>query len=124
FTRRVRLAVGSFRSLGSFLRLRLDPVTAWAFVSHKLLRWFLPFLMIGALVSNAFLLRIPLYRGLFAAQSAFYIWGLIGWVFRGVLRRVRFALVGYFLLAMNAAFLVGFVRAITHRGGVTWRRVR
>ena len=46
FTRRVRLAVGSFRTLGQFLRIRLDAATAFAFISHKLLRWVLPFLML------------------------------------------------------------------------------
>jgi len=123
FTRRVRLAVGSFRTLGQFLRLRLDAATAFAFISHKLLRWILPFLMIAAWVSNCFLLRSNFYQLLLMLQVAFYLWGIIGFVFLKHLRTVRFALIGYFLLAMNAAFLVGFFRSLGSRGGVTWRRV-
>src|SRR2546426_5165114 len=47
FTRRVRIAVGSFFALRAFLRVPLGPMTSFAFLSHKLLRWVLPFLMIG-----------------------------------------------------------------------------
>jgi poly-beta-1,6-N-acetyl-D-glucosamine synthase len=123
FTRRVRLAMGSFRALGQLMQLRLDAVTAFAFISHKLLRWVLPFLMIGAWISNCFLLRSNLYQVLLLLQMAFYLWGIIGFVFVKHLRSVRFALIGYFLLAMNAAFLVGFFRSLGSRAGVTWRRV-
>lgn len=123
FTRRVRLAMGSFRALGQFLQLRLDAATAFAFISHKLLRWVLPFLMIAAWTSNCFLLRSNLYQVLLLLQVAFYLWGLLGLVFLKHLRTVRFALIGYFLLAMNAAFLVGFFRSLGSRGGVIWRRV-
>jgi cellulose synthase/poly-beta-1,6-N-acetylglucosamine synthase-like glycosyltransferase len=123
FTRRVRLAVGSFRALGQLLRMRLDLTTAFAFVSHKVLRWVLPFIMIGALISNLFLLESPGYRVLLGLQIAFYAWGILGYLFRESLRSIRFALFGYFLLAMNAAFFLGFFRALAGRGGVTWRRV-
>ena len=62
FTRRVRLAVGSFRALGEFVRTPFHPFTYIAFLSHKLLRWILPFLMIGLLVSNMVLWTSPFYR--------------------------------------------------------------
>ena len=75
FSRRVRIATGSFRALGGLLRSPLDPVTAFAFVSHKLLRWTLPFLLIGMLVTSAALLEAPLYRALFVLQVLFYGWG-------------------------------------------------
>ena len=46
FTRRVRLAVGSFRELRHFVGMRLDPGIYVAFFSHKVLRWvLLPYAM-------------------------------------------------------------------------------
>jgi len=39
------------------------------------------------------------------------------------MKRIRFALVGYFLLAMNLAFLVGLVRYLTTKKEATWQRV-
>ena len=123
FARRVRIATGSFRALGGLLRGPLDPVTAFAFVSHKLLRWTLPFLLIGMLVTSAALLDSPLYRALFALQVLFYGWGLVGYLFRPRIQGIRFALVAYYLLAMHLAFLVGFVRYLSGRREIEWRQV-
>lgn len=123
FTRRVRLAVGSFRALGDLARIPMDGFAPLAFVSHKLLRWTVPFLLIGLLVSNSFLLLGVGYRIAFVAQFLFYLWAALGFLFRHRAQRVRYALVGYFLLAMNLAFLVGFIRFLTGREEITWQRV-
>jgi len=123
FTRRVRIATGSFRALGQLLQGPLDPLTAFAFVSHKLLRWVLPFLLIGMLLTSAALWPHPVYRALFLAQAAFYAWGIAGWLFRRQIQGVRYALVAYYLLAMHLAFLVGFLRFLSRRNDVGWRRV-
>lgn len=123
FTRRVRLAAGSFRSLKDLLTTRLNGFTGVSFVSHKLLRWMVPFLLIGLLVSNAFLLNHSYYRVILAAQLLFYAWAALGFLLRNRTRHVRFGLLGYFLLAMNAAFLVGFLYFLVGRQKVTWERV-
>ncbi|MGH9770926.1 MAG: glycosyltransferase family 2 protein [Candidatus Acidiferrales bacterium] len=123
FTRRVRLAVGSFRALRQLARARLRGFSLLAFVSHKVLRWTVPFLLIGLLVSNFALLGSLFYRCTLAAQLLFYAWAGAGFVFRERLKGVRFALLGYFLLSMNLAFLVGFYRFAAGRKEVTWQRV-
>jgi cellulose synthase/poly-beta-1,6-N-acetylglucosamine synthase-like glycosyltransferase len=123
FTRRVRIATGSFRALGQVLRRPLDPLTAFAFISHKLLRWLLPFLLLGMLLANGALLGRPLYRVLFGAQLVFYTWAAVGCIFRRRVKGIRYALVAYYLLAMHLAFLVGFARFLTGHRGVAWRRV-
>ncbi len=123
FTRRVRIAVGSFRALGEFMRTPLSPFTYVAFFSHKLLRWILPGLLIGLLASSALLHRSPLYWPFFALQIVFYLWALFGYVFHDRLQRVRYGLIAYYLMAIHLAYLVGFVRLF--RGGekATWQRV-
>lgn len=123
FTRRVRLAVGSFRSLREIAGPALHGFTGVAFLSHKLLRWLVPFLLVGLFLSNGFLLAMPLYRLTIVAQLLFYLWASVGFVFRRRMQRVRYALVGYFLLAMNVAFLVGFFRFLVGREETTWQRV-
>jgi cellulose synthase/poly-beta-1,6-N-acetylglucosamine synthase-like glycosyltransferase len=123
FARRVRIATGSFRALGGLLRGPLDPVTAFAFISHKLLRWTLPFLLIGMLVTSAALLDSALYRALFVLQVLFYGWGLVGYLLRRRIQGVRFALVAYYLLAIHLAFLVGFIRYLSGRREIEWRQV-
>jgi cellulose synthase/poly-beta-1,6-N-acetylglucosamine synthase-like glycosyltransferase len=123
FTRRVRLAVGSFRALGELIRIPLRGFTMLAFVSHKLLRWAVPFLLIGMLASNVLLVNHSYYGVALAGQVIFYLWAALGYLFRDRMKRLRFGLVGYFLLAMNLAFLVGFFRYLLGRQEVTWQRV-
>jgi len=123
FRRRVRLAIGSFRNLREFLRVPLPRFTRIAFFSHKVLRWMVPFLLIGVLLSNAFLLRELPYRITAVSQLLFYLWAALGWVLHQQMQKLRFGLVGYFLLAMNVAFLVGFIRFLSGKTEATWERV-
>lgn len=123
FTRRVRVATGSFRVLPRLLTVRLGPMTAFAFFSHKVLRWILPFLLIGMLVMSAVLWAHPVYRAMLIAQTLFYAWAALGALFRERLQGIRYALLGYYLVAIHVAYLVGFVRCLTSRGETVWQRV-
>lgn len=123
FRRRVRIAMGSFRALGQLAKSHLTGFPLFAFLSHKLLRWLVPLFAISLLLSSALLLRSRYYAFAFAAQIVFLIWAAIGFFWRERLRRVRFALLGYFLFAMNLAFLVGFLRSFSQRKEGAWQRV-
>jgi cellulose synthase/poly-beta-1,6-N-acetylglucosamine synthase-like glycosyltransferase len=123
FKRRVRLATGSFLSLFFLLRVKMGFFGRFAFISHKLLRWIVPLLVATLLVSNAALVRHPVYAVFGALQLSFYLWASLGYLFRHRLQRARFALVAYYLLAMNLAFLVGLFRYLTNQNEGTWQRV-
>jgi cellulose synthase/poly-beta-1,6-N-acetylglucosamine synthase-like glycosyltransferase len=123
FTRRVRLAVGSFRVLAEISRIHPQGLSWLAFISHKLLRWIVPFLLITLVITNCILLGHPFYRAILAAQLLFYFWAAAGFVFGRRMRRFQYALVAYFLLAMNLAFLIGFIRFLAGRREATWQRV-
>lgn len=122
FTRRVRLAASSFPALKEIAHIPLWSLAGVAFFSHKLLRWFLPFLLIGLLLSNSFLLSRPLYQPTFLFQVVFYLWAGLGFLFQKRIRRVRYALVAYFLVAVHVAFLVGFWCYLSGRGDSSWQR--
>ena len=65
---------GGYQALGLLWPL-LNPLygwTAFTFLSHKVLRWASPFLLLGALLAAAALLRAPLYEAALRAQLAFY----------------------------------------------------
>lgn len=123
YVRRIRIATGSFRALGTLLKTPMPGFTRIAFIGHKLLRWAVPFLLLGILLSNAFLIGSPLYRGFFAAQLLFYLWAAVGYFLRKHAARLRFLLLGYFVVAMNFAFLVGFLRFMRRSPRITWERV-
>jgi cellulose synthase/poly-beta-1,6-N-acetylglucosamine synthase-like glycosyltransferase len=123
FTRRVRIATGSFQVLGRLLRAPVDVPTKFAFVSHKVLRWIIPFLLIVMLLASASLWEQPFYRALFLGQVLFYAWGALGYLLRARAQRVRYMLLGYYLVAMHLAFLVGFVHFLFRHNEAGWRRV-
>jgi len=122
FTRRVRIATGSFQVLPQLASIPLGPMTAFAFVSHKVLRWILPLLLIGLFVTSAMLWSHPLYRAVLIAQGLFYTWAGLGFLFRERLQGVRYALLGYYLVAIHLAYLVGLARYATGCAAPTWQR--
>ena len=124
FTRRTRLAVGSFRALRRIDLAALGGYTGFAFVSHKLLRWLLPFFLVFMLASNAFLIGWSFYSAAFAVQLVFYLWGSLGFVFHEQMRQARIALLPYFLLTVHLAFLVGFWRCFFGEHQTTWERAK
>jgi hypothetical protein len=73
--------------------------------------------------SNLFLASEPFYRLLLVGQLAFYAWAAAGFIFRQAMTHVRFGLLGYFLVAMHLAYLVGFVRFMRRRQEGLWQRV-
>jgi cellulose synthase/poly-beta-1,6-N-acetylglucosamine synthase-like glycosyltransferase len=124
FGRRARIAAGNFQSLRVVPGL-LSPAAgfrAFAFWSHKVLRWCAPALMAVALAANCVLARAPMYRVLLAAQVLFYGLAAAGraeW-FGGALRRVASA--AYYFVKMNAAIAVGFWRFVRGSQAPAWER--
>jgi cellulose synthase/poly-beta-1,6-N-acetylglucosamine synthase-like glycosyltransferase len=91
------------------------PLTALGLVSHKLLRWLTPFLLVLMLVCNSLLAAQGRLVWLWWLQVVFYLSALIGW---GLARKQRPAWVfGYsfsFCLA-NVGFLLGMVKAFRNQ---------
>jgi cellulose synthase/poly-beta-1,6-N-acetylglucosamine synthase-like glycosyltransferase len=122
FHRRARIGAGGYQSIGMLWGL-LDPRLGWvafAFLSHKILRWLCPFFLVGAFVSNVLLLHRPSYRPWLLAQVAFYatacamalVPGRGGW-----LRPLRLTTM---FTGMNMALLVGFWRWLQGTQKGTW----
>ena len=124
FGRRARIAAGNFQSLRLVPGL-LSPLAgfpAFAFWSHKLLRWCAPALMGLALLANLFLLESVLYRFTLAGQVFFYTLAFLGkhGVLKGSAR--RFASVAYYFVTMNMAIAVGFWRFLRNTQRAAWDR--
>jgi cellulose synthase/poly-beta-1,6-N-acetylglucosamine synthase-like glycosyltransferase len=123
FARRVRLAVGSFGALGDILRVPWRGFTPFALISHKLLRWLVPFFALGLLASSVVLMHNRLYGLALAAQILFYIWAGLGFFLYEQMRRIRYGLMPYFVFAMHLAFVVGFVRCLVGSEKTVWQKV-
>lgn len=123
-TRRVRIGAGDFQSL-ILTRQLLNPFrgfSAFSFWSHKVLRWFAPFLLIGALFFNAFLVSEKPYLVLFIAQIGFYFAALIGRFLSASHIHIKILGICYYFVSMNIALLVGFFKFLSGTQKVTWER--
>jgi hypothetical protein len=91
------------------------PMTAWALVSHKLLRWLTPFFLAIIFLSNALLALQGRAVVLWWLQVSFYLSASAGWE---LTRKQRPAWVfGYvfsFCLA-NVGFMLGMVKALRNQ---------
>ncbi|MCY1023838.1 glycosyltransferase family 2 protein [Pyxidicoccus sp. MSG2] len=125
FGRRARIAAGNFQSLRMVPGLLLPTAgfPAFAFWSHKLLRWCAPALMGAALLANVFLLDSMFYRFTLFGQALFYALAYLGKT--GVLKRgtsKRVASVAYYFVTMNLAIVVGFWRFLRNTQRAAWDR--
>lgn len=128
FRRKVRIVNRAWRALMSMKDL-LNPLRygrfAWQLVSHKLLRWLVPFFLLTAFITNAFLLTDgAIYLATFTAQVLFY-----GFAACGALLRHRESLpwplyIPYYFCLINLASARGILEAYRGKTYTTWSTAR
>lgn len=123
FRRKIRIGTGDFRALWECRRL-LAPWRGWvafAFWSHKVLRWFAPFLLLAVWTTNAALLDRPLYRVLFILQTIFYLGALAGrFMSRQQHLLAKIFRIPYFFVGGNVALLIGCLKCVTGQQQAAW----
>jgi len=113
FKRKMRISIGNFQNLGRYARLLYPPFSgvSFCFMSHKVLRWFGPFFLILAMISNAFLIRHGwFFDATFIIQLILISLPVVDLILRKL--KVHINLLRYIthFYLMNLALLVGFVR--------------
>jgi cellulose synthase/poly-beta-1,6-N-acetylglucosamine synthase-like glycosyltransferase len=110
FRRRVRISRGNFQQIALLLPVlgSKDPRALFVFLSHKVVRAFQPFYLLGLLVSSA-ALPGPFYRVFFLLQAGFYLLGLLA---MALSRPGRLLALPLYFLSGNAAILLAFIREI------------
>lgn len=124
FHRRARIGAGGFQSLKLLWPL-LHPRhgwTAFTFLSHKVVRWLCPFLLIGMLVTNALLWEHALYRYLLFGQLGFYALALLAGLLPGHVKALKPLRLTTMFVSMNAALFVGFCRWLRGSQKGAWKR--
>ena len=126
FRRKVRTLTGNYQLLqiAPWLLSGANPLR-FRFVSHKLIRLAVPFLLAALLVASASIPQ-PLYRAVFVLQLAFYALSLFAlWnqapskQLRGPVSRVANAALA--LVVLNTAAVVAFANFVTGRKEVWFR---
>lgn len=123
FRRKVRIAATNYQTIYFFRDLLFNKnlLISFALWSHKILRWFIPFILFFLLIINLFLIDYnEFFRWIFWAQMIFYISGIIGYILIKLKIRVRIlSLITYFI-STNLALMVGFIRFLKRKHSVIW----
>jgi len=122
FERRVRLGAGNFQTLFGHLGY-LSPfkgVPAFAYWSHRVLRWLTPFLLIIAFACSAGLMVAFTYRCLFLAQCVFYGLALLGYVCKKTGGSPVLCRVPCHFCSMNMALVLGLARHLSGHQTLAW----
>ena len=120
FSRKVRTLTGNYQllRLSPWLLSTSNPLL-FRFISHKLARLLVPFLLVLMLIA-AYLVKTPFYRTVFWLQVAFYFCAALGSLMPPVRRFKPVAIANTFLM-LNAAAAVAFYNFVSRREQV-WVR--
>ncbi len=126
FRMRVRVATRGMRGLLSVPELLQPWRNAWTtfqLVSHKVLRWMVPVLLMVLFAGSAANLGRTPFRLAFALQVLFYLFVLASLVFP-LHKRWKILGVPLFFCTLNAAFLVSMLELFRGHKFTTWETVR
>jgi cellulose synthase/poly-beta-1,6-N-acetylglucosamine synthase-like glycosyltransferase len=125
FKRRSRIGAGGFQSIGLLWPL-LNPRRGWiayAFFSHKILRWLCPFFLLAALLLNMVLAtQSSMWRWVLVGQLAFYFASLAMAFIPARVKVLKPLRLTTMFTAMNASLLIGFVRWVRGTQSAAWQR--
>jgi cellulose synthase/poly-beta-1,6-N-acetylglucosamine synthase-like glycosyltransferase len=125
FKRRVRIGMGNYQAfsrLKSFLNPFGNCRYFFTYISHKVLRWFTPHLMVLIFLISILLMHKPLF--IFVLLLQLIVYAFCWYAYKNIsiksLPRV-FSLMVFFV-SMNAALLLGSIKFITQKANPAWQR--
>jgi len=128
FRMRVRVIEQTLSALQSYRRifdLRNHALFAFQMISHKILRYGVPFFLIAAFLSNlALVISSGLYGLTFLAQAVFYSAAIMGWICDRLGFRIGPLGYPYYFALANTASLVAFLKFLRGEAHVVWEPIR
>jgi len=125
FGRKVRTVVHGLDVVYHFAEI-LNPLKYGFFslqmISHKLMRWSVPYLLIICLILNIMLTgEFLIYDILLALQAIFYLTALAAYLIKGLQKQVFFK-IPFFFTMVNASVFVAWMKFLRGERFVTWER--
>lgn len=122
FRRRIRLGAADYQILTQNLGFLnpLNGLPTFSYVSHKVLRWLGPFLLLTVFISNLCLISRPIYCGLLLLQSGLYAMAGLGFLQAKNGKCHKCFAIPFYFFSMNLALLCGFFRFLTGRQRMAW----
>ena len=127
FKTKVRIITKDFRGLlsrSAILNPFHYPQYAWGLISHKLLRWLIPFFLIAILVLNALLVNCSFYAISLGLQIIFYGLAAIGFLWQRKSTPPWPLRIPLAFCVVNAASLVGVLHFLAGKRAGRWTPIR
>jgi cellulose synthase/poly-beta-1,6-N-acetylglucosamine synthase-like glycosyltransferase len=124
YMRKVRFSATNFQTLVNFRSMLFNKnlFLSYAFFSHKVTRWFLPFLLILVFILSWILSYFsPNAFMFFKLQIFFYLLAFIGFLFSLIKIRLHIFSLPYFFVVSNLAVVQGFIKFINRKHSVIWQ---
>lgn len=128
YRRKVRIVNRAWRALWK-LRSMLNPFRYGVFSlklwSHKVLRWWVPFMLVALLALNVTLVTAgAVYVITLAAQLIVYALAFAGFLLRDAARQSGFIRIPFYFCLVNIASAVGLFEAMAGKSYITWTTAR
>jgi cellulose synthase/poly-beta-1,6-N-acetylglucosamine synthase-like glycosyltransferase len=123
FRRKVRIvsrALNAVRRAPGVLNPLRNPRHFWLLASHKILRWFAPFFLVGLVLTSLTMYRFIFYRWAAGAQIAFYLLALVGWGMQSRVRVPRPVSLACYFCVVNLASFIGCIKCLRGNLSGTW----
>lgn len=100
------------------------PLYAWGLLSHKLLRWLVPYFLVLLLICNILLANYPLYFTTLLLQVLIYFSASVGYVWQKKGKPPVLLNVPFSFCLVNLAALVGVARFLAGKKAGRWEPAR
>ncbi len=127
---KIRMTAGGYQTISHEWKYLFPPLNwfSFSFISHKILRWITPHLMLLTFISSMLLSILlsasTVYFLVFLAQIAFYLIAFYGWSQRKTSSMSTFIYIPMYFTVMNIALFIGFIRFMKKKQGVNWVKAR
>lgn len=127
FKRKVRIGAANFNGIKYFSDL-LNPkygFISFGLWSHKIIRWFIPFLLLAVIIITIILSAGSVfYTALLIFELVFIVFGILGFVLES--RKISISIFSfpYYFIAMNLALFIGFFKSLSGHQKPTWDVIR
>jgi len=100
------------------------PLHSWGLISHKILRWKIPYFLIVLFIVNLLLADHPLYRLTMALQMVFYALAVVGYLWQEKGKPPRVLGIPFSFCLVNLAALVGVALFVLGKKAGQWSPIR
>lgn len=127
YSMRVRVITRGMNGL-AYVKDLLNPFrhgfVSFQLISHKILRWMIPFFLAVAFISNLQLLETAFYRLAMGIQVSFYLLAVVGWLLDRRGKKSKVSSFPLYFCVVNLAAVHGTVNFVRGRRMATWETLR